>query len=156
MHVCLCKYYQALPEHNSPLERRQLKSSHSQYGPQTFPKSLERQAHWPHTQSPRLLQAGVSGLGLHLSCWVGLYSPSEHSHREPSRPGSHRHMPHSKVPLPWWHKELAGSEDCWHVQSHAKSTVTSRVSLKPIVFIVKVRFFSLGQPWSFASMLNET
>lgn len=154
MSECECTY--SLPEHSCPLERMQLKSSHSQYWPHTFPKSFEWQLHWPHTQSPRPLQIAVSEDCLQLTVSVSLKSASVHSHCGPRRPGSHRHTPHSSVPLPLWQAGLASWAESWHEQLHAKSTVTCSVSLKPKGLMLNVWLFTLGQPRSFASTLNET
>lgn len=55
------------PEHRAPLKRRQLKSSHWQYFPHTWPKAFAWHEHCPHTQSPLPLQTGPPGSRMQLA-----------------------------------------------------------------------------------------
>lgn len=144
------------PEHIWPLKRTQEKSSHSQYLPVTFPKSLLWQTHCPQVHSPRWLQRGWPGRGLQLSCCEGLYSSSEHSQCEPRRPGLQRHTPHSSVPLPRLQDELLASAWLSQEQLQLKFTTTVRLSLKPTGLMVKDFCRSRGHPRTLASMLKLT
>lgn len=144
------------PEHIWPLKRTQEKSSHSQYLPVTFPKSLLWHTHCPQMHSPRWLQRGWPGPGLQLSCCEGLYSSSEHSQCEPRRPGLQRHTPHSSVPLPRLQDELLASAWLSQEQSQSKFTTTVRLSLKPTGLMVKDFCRSRGHPRTLASMLKLT